>query len=272
MPVAQLDPTVALHYQDDYFGEPWQQPETVLLVHGVAESSQAWFAWVPHLARCFRVLRPDLRGFGRSSIPPPEYRWSPSAFAADLVRFLEVVGVRAAHIVGAKLGGTIAMQFAADYPERTISLSVVSSPVQARNTGGRADLGAFADRVKTAGVAAWAAETQRARLGTEVPEAQIAWWTAFMGATDPGVCRAVTAMAGGLDISASLPRIQAPALIVTTEGSALASVETVREWQEQIPHSELLVLPGDSYHVAAARPDECAQHVLAFIRRHKGVD
>src|SRR5215213_7538969 len=58
----------ALHYEDDYFGEPWKIPETVLLIHGAAESSKAWFAWVPHLARTFRVLRPDQRGFGQSKL------------------------------------------------------------------------------------------------------------------------------------------------------------------------------------------------------------
>ena len=58
--------------------------------------------------------------------------------------------------------------------------------------------------------------------------------------------------------------------MITTEASALASVDVVRGWQQQIPHSELLVLPGDSYHIAAAKPDECARHVLAFINRHRG--
>ena len=76
-----------------------------------------------------------------------------------------------------------------------------------------------------------------------------------------------TEMAGTLDISAALPRIKAPALVVTTEGSALASVDVVREWQSQIPDSELLVMPGDSYHVAAAEPDVCAEKVLEFIQR-----
>ena len=59
--------------KDDYFGEAWRSPETVMLVHGVAESSRAWFAWVPHLARHFRLLRPDLRGFGRSTGEPILY-------------------------------------------------------------------------------------------------------------------------------------------------------------------------------------------------------
>jgi pimeloyl-ACP methyl ester carboxylesterase len=69
------------------------------------------------------------------------------------------------------------------------------------------------------------------------------------------------------DITADLPRIQCPTLVITTEGSALGSVEATRAWQEMIPRSELLVLPGDSYHVAASDAERCAEATLDFIAR-----
>ena len=53
--------------------------------------------------------------------------------------------------------------------------------------------------------------------------------------------------------------------MITTEGSGLASVDETREWQEQIGDSRLLVLPGNSYHVAASHPERCAQATLEFI-------
>jgi len=55
--------------------------------------------------------------------------------------------------------------------------------------------------------------------------------------------------------------------VITTEGSGLASVEETRAWQQRIPDSELLVLPGDSYHVAASHAVQCAQATLAFMAR-----
>ena len=58
-------------------------------------------------------------------------------------------------------------------------------------------------------------------------------------------------------------------LVITTEGSGLASVEQNRAWQEQIPNSKLLVLPGDSYHVALTSPDACARATLEFIESRK---
>jgi hypothetical protein len=44
-------------------------------------------------------------------------------------------------------------------------------------------------------------------------------------------------------------------------------VEATRAWQTLIPRSELLVLPGDSYHVAASDADRCAMETVAFIAR-----
>ena len=84
MPTVRIDETLDLYYELDDFTDPWTTPDTILLVHGVADTSKAWFAWIPRLARQFRVLRPDMRGFGHSSIPPDDYAWSLSGFAQDL--------------------------------------------------------------------------------------------------------------------------------------------------------------------------------------------
>jgi len=55
--------------------------------------------------------------------------------------------------------------------------------------------------------------------------------------------------------------------VITTENSALGSVEETRAWQETIRDSELLVVPGNSYHVAASDAGLCAQATLEFIAR-----
>ena len=67
------------------------------------------------------------------------------------------------------------------------------------------------------------------------------------------------------DIGDDMAKITAPTLVITTEGSALGTVEETRTWQEKIPRSRLLVLPGDSYHVAASDAARCAEETLAFI-------
>lgn len=269
MPTVQIDSSLTTFYEDHCFEDPWQQPEVAVLIHGIAESSCSWFGWVPHLSRHLRVLRPDLRGFGRSTVPPPDFRWSIDTFVLDLRCFLDRLNIGAVHIIGAKFGGSVAFQFAAEYPERTQTLTVVSGPVKVRGTGGSMDLLTIAGQIREVGLRKWAADSQRARLGSETPEEQIAWWTNMMAEADPQVCIGVTSSLDQLAVFDSLSRIQAPTLIITTNRSPLQSVETVREAQKQIANSELLILPSDSYHIAAVRPDECAQHFLQFIRKKR---
>ena len=85
MPIANLPGDLAMYYEDDDYTDPWRTPETIVLHHGNAKSSRLWYAWVPFLARQYRVIRVDARGFGRSSVPPPDYGWSLSGFGTDLV-------------------------------------------------------------------------------------------------------------------------------------------------------------------------------------------
>ena len=59
---------------------------------------------------------------------------------------------------------------------------------------------------------------------------------------------------------------------MTTTESGLQSVEAVERYARNFPDARVLVLPGDSYHIAAVEPDLCARHALDFIeqasRRH----
>jgi pimeloyl-ACP methyl ester carboxylesterase len=275
MPALQIDPTLTMHYEDDDFTDPWRRkPRTVMLIHGAAESSQAWYAWVPLLARWVRVLRPDLRGFGRSTVPenPEQYDWSTTGFGEDLVRFLDALDIDAVHVVGAKLGGSIALQFAADHPERTRTVTVVSGPVRPYAPGGAVNIADFEGMIREKGVRGWVEATQEGRLGSTAPTDLIAWWTDYMAHADAGVCIGVTRAAGGLDLTDILPRIDPPTLVLTAQGSGLQTVEATRQWQALIPNSELEVLPGDAYHPAATDPDECARRVLAFLHRHSRAD
>jgi pimeloyl-ACP methyl ester carboxylesterase len=69
------------------------------------------------------------------------------------------------------------------------------------------------------------------------------------------------------DIRADLPKIACPTLVITTTESGLASVDETRAWQATIPNSELLVVPNNSFHVAATDAERCAQATLEFIAR-----
>jgi pimeloyl-ACP methyl ester carboxylesterase len=243
-----------LFFRDDWLGAPWVKPETALLIHGNDESSVSWFGWIPRMAQEFRLVRPDLPGFGNSSIPP-NFEWSMPSLATTLARFLDHIGVESAHIIGAKTGGAIGMQFAADYPQKTRTLTIVSGPVTrvAQNI-------AFSAPSTT---------SQQRRLGSSASKELVEYWDTLMGSTRPQTRTGIAKVEEGLNMESVLPRIAAPTLVITTDRSALQSVETVLRYQQKIPNSRLLVLPSDGYHVAVIKPDECVSNVLSFIKDSK---
>jgi 3-oxoadipate enol-lactonase len=257
---------VRISYEDDWFGPPWQQGVPVVLVHGQAESSIAWNQWVPHLSGSFRVIRPDLPGFGKSPVPDT-YTWTTAELAGDIVRLLDILRIDRFHLVGAKYGGSTSLQLAADFPNRVLSLCVFGSPARGHGSGLRANLGSVPDRIRAVGVRGWAAESQASRLGPGAPPEQIQWWTdELMGKADQRSSLGLSIAVTTLNLEERMGDIKAPTLVVTTEDSPLQSSAAARTYQERIPNSKLVVLPGDCFHIAAVRPHECAELVLNFIR------
>jgi 3-oxoadipate enol-lactonase len=266
MPTFSPSADLTMHYEVDDFTDPWTRPQTILLLHGNAESSQAWYAWVPKLARHYRVVRPDMRGFGRSTAMPAEYQWTLDGLINDFCALMDELGVARFHLVGAKIGGTIARSFAARRPDRPVTLTVVGSPPPFR-IGAAERVSDLVRDFETHGVEYWARQNMAGRLGSAFPPEGVEWWCKFMGRTAVSTQLGFMATIACADIRTDVPNIACPTLVITTERSGLGSVEEMRAWQQQIRDSELLVLPGDSYHVAATHADAAADATLDFIAR-----
>ena len=100
-------------------------PEALLLIHGMAGSSETWRAVLPQLSRRYRVVAPDLLGHGQSAKPRGDY--SLGAFAVWLRDLLDELGISRATIVGQSLGGGVAMQFVYQHPDYCERLILISS-------------------------------------------------------------------------------------------------------------------------------------------------
>ena len=98
---------------------------TIVLIHGMINSSRHWEEVAKRLARSYRVIAPDLIGHGDAATPRGDY--SLGAHAASIRDLLTTIGVERATIVGHSLGGGVAMQFFYQFPQRTERLVLISS-------------------------------------------------------------------------------------------------------------------------------------------------
>ena len=267
MPTMNLSPGCDLFYQIDDFTDPWSAAETVMLLHGNAESGEAWRAWIPHLGRRYRIVRPDLRGFGRSTAMAEDFPWTLEVLVDDLARLARHLGIASFHLVAAKIGGTIALKFAAEQPALLKSLTVLGAPPAPKNTLATT-VSQWKVQLREQGVESWARQSMRGRLGSQVPDAMLEYWSVLMGRTSLATQLGFMQMVPTIDLTPDLRRIGCPTLVITTTGSGLGSVEDTRAWCKLIPRSELLVIDGDSYHVAASNADQVAPAVARFLEKH----
>jgi len=142
------------------------------------------------------------------------------------------------------------MYFAATNPQRVRTLVVASGPFSSVDPK-------------------MASSSQQVRLGSAASKEEMEYFDKLRDATSMETKRAVQSMNSSFNLDSLLPQISAPTLIITSDRSALQSVETVLRSQTKIPHSRLLVLTSDAYHVAVAKADECVSNVLAFIQETK---
>jgi pimeloyl-ACP methyl ester carboxylesterase len=93
MPTFHIPPDLDMRYVVDDYTDPWTRPESILLLHGASESGAAWYGWVPHLSRMFRLVRPDMRGFGQSTPMPRDFPWTLDIIIDDYLRLMDALDI-----------------------------------------------------------------------------------------------------------------------------------------------------------------------------------
>ena len=268
MPHLSIDDKTQLYYESDNFVEPWRKPEVILLVHGIGGCTEEWFAWIPPLAGKYQVVRVDLRGWGKSTVPPEGYFWSMDNYAKDLKAFIDKGGFGKVHLVGTKLGGRIALHFARLFPESLLSMTLICTPMTIRvNPNDSRDNRPTTQRGK-AGVESWARATMLERLGPVPPE-MMEWWIDLYSQSSPHVISEVFDLAWWTDEYELLPHIKIPTLVI--DSSAIIDIEETRKWQRLIQDSVLVDIPltTEGRQISASKPKECVAALLQFLERDK---
>ncbi len=269
---ATVAPGIDIAYVVDDHTDGWRQAPVVMLLHGIAESAEAFAGWVPQLARRCRVVRVDLRGYGLSTPVDEHEALSIEALADDIDALAGQFGADI-HVVGAKLGAQVALELAQRRVPWMASLTLAGVLI---SPGGA--LGKWVEDwlglVERAGVRGWAQATMPGRMGSALSPEGTAWWTDYMGWAPAGTVKACFRMLPRLAEPARLEAIRCPTQVIVAVQpprpgayDQRQSVAEVSRWQSRIPGSELVELQADSYHIAATHPDACAAIALRFIER-----
>lgn len=110
-----------VHYLEGGQGEP------VVLLHGIFAEKDHWVDFARPLTDSYRVIAPDLPGFGESD----RHQNESYAYAEQVERLhslLDALGIARAHIAGSSMGGTLAALFAVKYPDRVFSVGLIGAP------------------------------------------------------------------------------------------------------------------------------------------------
>jgi pimeloyl-ACP methyl ester carboxylesterase len=263
VPFLDLPPDLRMYYEIDDWTDAWTRPQHVLLIHGFTENVSAWRGWVPHLARKYRVIRFDQRGFGRTGAVAADFEFSTDMLADDLVRVIGALAGEPVHVVAGKSGGFCACRLAATRPDLVRTLTLASCPLLPPQADG------WLQHMDTLGMRSWARSTMAGRLGSAMPPAGIDWWVDMMGATAVSTAHAYLRWVGTIDVRPDLPRIACPTLVLTTRSNRRSEAE-LEAYRQGLARAEFVKLSVDGYHAAGSAPDESACATLDFLARHGG--
>ncbi len=253
-----------LYYETLGEGQP------VVFLHSGLASSRMWAAQVRELRGRYRAIRYDLRGFGRSSMPP-----EPFSHRADLAGLLRFLGVERAVLVGSSMGGRLAIDFALEYPEMVSALVLVGAGISGRQPSEfLMEQWKAIDAVGEAGDMAQAVEME------------LRLWVDGPGRAPEQVDPALRELVREMDTEnfrraleeeqgqpqeleppalARLGEIGAPTLVLVGEHDVPDFVESAERLARDIPGAKKIVLPGTAHLPSLEQPEAFNRLVLEFL-------
>jgi 3-oxoadipate enol-lactonase len=258
---------LTLAYRVDEFTDPWRPAPALLLLHSAMGSSRRFYAWVPRLARRYRVVRLDLRGHGESGKPPSEPPLTMGRLVADAVELLDHLGLDAVHVVGNSAGGYVGQHLAMDHARRVRSLALFGSTPGLKHTGAATWL----PRIAAQGLSPFLAETIADRFDLAATDpGLVTWFLDECARNDPAYILRFIGLMTALDWSERLGEIRCPTLVVVPGAERVGTTRSYDVMRERIRDAEFLTFDGLPHNICDAAPERCADAVLAFLARRFG--
>lgn len=255
-----------LHYVDVGVGDP-----PVVLLHAFPLHSDMWAPQVACLAANHRVVVPDLKGFGKSSAPEDPEAYSMADYVRQVVGLIGALGLEGVVLGGLSMGGYVAFSLVARH------LHLLAGLVLADTRAGRDTPEVFQrrtdqqDQVRREGTEALVETLLGGLLAPETFEQrpQLVDQVRRIMASNPpaGFIGGLEAMKGRPDSLPNLAAVKVPTLVLVGAHDAPSPPEVVRVWQQRIPESELVVVPGAGHLSNMEQPDAFNAALTDYIER-----
>lgn len=240
----------------------------VVLVHAFPLSGRMWDDQVQALAGEYRVLVPDLRGFGQSR--DDGFPRTLERYVDDLLATLDAFESRPPVLVGLSMGGYVVLRARERAPGRVRGLVLADTRSTPDDDEGLVRRAAAVESLRSGGVQAFARSTATGLLGETTlrtrPDIRERV-EAMIRANDPrGIAAAAVAMACRTDTSPGLGSVDVPTLVMVGEQDALTPPEQARALAGAIPGARVAVLRGAGHLSNLESPEAFSDTLLGFLR------
>ena len=253
----------------------------ILFVHGLGASWQSWLEQLPEFSASHRVVAMDLPGFGYSEMPSEDI--SIEYYARWTARFMDVLGIESAAVVGNSMGGFVSAELAIKSPDHVQRLVFVSAAIfwqNRRRAQPLVQLAKLSDAVVArALVRATDDIATRRRLryaalasaGFRYPQYvsdELAHEMVRSARRTDGFLPALEALAG-YDLEEELPKISCPTLIVWGANDQLVSVKDAERLEDLIPDSRREVFERTGHVAMLERPERFNRLLREFLAEER---
>jgi 3-oxoadipate enol-lactonase len=244
----------------------------IVLIHGFLLDHSIWDAIVPPLTPHARVVRPDLRGLGRSSVTPGPYLIE--ALAGDIAALLDALRIESATIVGHSLGGYVALAFFRMYRERVSALGLVGSRFVNDTEQAARERYALADRAEREGIMpvvdAFLPRFYAETVYKENP-ALVERTRELCAKTDPnGAAAHLRGAAQRVDARDLVEDIDVPFLFAMGDQDAIMGMTEVETIVPRIPRAKLALLPACGHMPMFEAEDQLAESLKLLLLESAG--
>jgi 3-oxoadipate enol-lactonase len=238
----------------------------VVLLHAFPLAAEQWRPQLERVPDGFRMIAPDLKGFGPAASTPAE---SLADMAQEVFAWMDALEIETATIGGLSMGGYIALTMFGIAPDRFSAIVLANTRAAADNAEGRAGRDKLSQLVKTSGPSAVADQMLPKLLGTTSQQSRpaLAQWVrqTIERNTAEGIDGAIQAMKNRPDNTALLPRIDRPAFVVTGQEDTLIPFSESESMHGRLPRSQLVVLPQAGHLSNLEVPDEFSTALGDFL-------